>query len=103
MSATFVRLLRTSSSERFLVQQDGTDVASLDFHYLADGRVAGTLCVFEDSGVANDDIPDLLHEIDEALLPDVSIKDRNLSFTVVAGRVVGNFEASESPKRKAKK
>ena len=102
MSVAFMRLLRTSSSERFLVQREGADIASLDIHYLADGRVAGTVCVFDSAGLANDAIPDLLQQIDETLLPDVSFKDRNLSFTVVRGNVVGNFEASEG-KKKGKK
>ena len=102
MSFTFVRLLRTASSERFLVQRGKADVASLDIHYLADSRVAGTLCVFDTSGIGDDEIPDVLQQIDESLLPDVSFKDRNLSFAVVAGRVVGNFEAGET-KKKAKK
>lgn len=104
MIAKFVRLLRTASSERFLVQTAaGKDTAALDIHYVADGRVAGTLCLFEDSGIAESQIPELLEQIDEALLPDVSFKDRNLSFTVVLGRVVGSFEANEAPKRKAKR
>ena len=103
MSVSFVRLLRTSSSERFLVQQGGSDVASLDIHYLADGRVAGTLCVFDDSGIDENQVPDLLQQIDETLLPDVSFRDRNLSFTVVSGCVIGNFEAGETTKKKTKK
>lgn len=104
MIAKFLRLLRTSSSERFLVQDEaGKDAAALDIHYLADGRVAGTLCVFDDSGISESQIPEVLQEIDEVLLPDVSFKDRKLSFTVVLGRVAGSFEANEGPKRKAKK
>lgn len=104
MLAKFVRLLRTSSSERFLAQNAaGKDVAALDIHYLADGRVSGTLSLFDDSGVSESQIPSLLEQIDEVLLPDVSFKDRNLSFTVVVGKVVGSFEANEGAKRKAKK
>ena len=104
MSAKFIRILRTSSSERYLVQTAaGHDAAALDIHYLADGRVAGTLCLFEGSGIKESEVPDLLQQIDEALLPDVSFKDHNLSFTVVVGNVLGNFEAGEAPKRKAKK
>ena len=98
MIAKFVRLLRTASSERFLVQTAaGQDAAALDIHYLADSRVAGTLCLFDDSGISESQIPDVLQQIDEVLLPDVSFKDRNLSFTVVAGRVVGSFMFSRIP------
>ena len=36
-------------------------------------------------------VPELLKEIDEKLLPDVSMEEGQLSFTVVAGHIVGTF------------
>jgi hypothetical protein len=38
----------------------------------------------------------LLATIDEDLLPDFDLDDGNLSFTVVLGEVLGNFEASKN-------
>ena len=43
MNLTWKRTLRTASSERFLAQRDGKDVAAVDLHYLASGTVAGTV------------------------------------------------------------
>lgn len=93
MSQDFVRLLRTPTSERFLLRRAGTDVAALDLHYLPVGTVQATLIVFEHSGILESEIPSILTHIDEVLLPDVSLDDRKLLFTVVVGRVLGSFEA----------
>lgn len=88
-----IRALRTNSSERFLLQNAaGADFAALDLHYLPDGKISGTLILFENAGVSESQIPTLLKEIDEDLLPDASIEEGNLSFTVVTGRVIGHFE-----------
>src|SRR5262249_20003779 len=92
MAWSFVRTLRTTSSERFLVQADGgKDVAALDVHYLAGDRVAGTVIVLDPAAIPEKSIPNLLREIDEKLLPDASIQDGKLTFTVVVGHVVGTF------------
>ena len=93
MELSVVRTLRTVSSERFLLQRKrGEDAGAIDLHYLRDGSVAGTVFLFEDSGLTDDLIPELLRYIDEVLLPDVSWDEFNLSFTVVRGRVVGDFK-----------
>jgi hypothetical protein len=87
-----IRTLRTLTSERFLVQKtDGQDSAAVDLHYLADGHVAGTVFLFEHAGIEDAHIGEFLRHIDEALLPSVSLEDRTLTFTVVRGRVVGDF------------
>lgn len=91
MNFNFCRALRTPSSERFVLQQDGRDFGAVDLHYLANGTVAGTVVIFEDAGINDSQISDLLKSIDETLLPDVSLHDENLVFTVVRGRVVGSF------------
>jgi hypothetical protein len=93
MHVSFARLLRTPSSERHLLRRSDTDFASLDLHYLQNGTVQATLIVFEGSGVEEADVPDLLTHIDEALLPEVRLDDRNLTFTVVMGRVLGAYQA----------
>ena len=92
MSLSFVRTLRTLTSERFLIQvNEGKDVAALDVHYLSKQRVAGTLIVLDENLLPEPKVPDLLHEIDERLLPDASIEDGKVHFTVVAGHVLGTF------------
>jgi hypothetical protein len=63
MNLTWKRTLRTPSSERFLAQRGGNDVAAVDLHYLTNGTIAG-----------------------------------NLTYTVVLGEVLGNWEAEEKPK-----
>lgn len=93
MSFRIVRTLRTASSERFLVQpKDGTDGAVLDVHYLPNGDVAGTLIVLDVALQSIDQTQELLQFIDESLLPMASLNERNLSFTVVHGKVSGQFE-----------
>ncbi len=92
MDFNLIRLLRTVSSERFVLQTaQGQDAAAVDLHYARDGRVAGTVFVFDDGGITDEMIPDLLQYLDEVLLPDVSLDEQNLSFTVVRGRVIGDF------------
>jgi len=90
------RTLRTVSSERFLAVKDGRDVASVDLHYLATGAVAGTVILLREAGWQEDDIPKLLASLDEDLLPDVDIDSGTLTYTVVQGDVVGNYQASGS-------
>ncbi len=88
-----IRTFRTMTSERFLVQKkEGQDSAAVDLHYLADGHVAGTVFLFEHAGIEDAEVPQFLHHIDEALLPWVSLEDRTLTFTVVRGHVVGDFQ-----------
>jgi hypothetical protein len=82
------RTLRTASSERFLAVRGGKDVAAVDLHHLANGTVAGTVVLLEEANWREEDVPALLQSLDEDFLPDV-----DLVYTVVMGRVVGNYEA----------
>lgn len=91
MNVHVCRALRTPSSERFVLQQHDRDCGAVDLHYLPDGTVAGTVVIFDDADIADNQVPDLLKYIDETLLPDVSLRDENLVFTVVRGRVLGSF------------
>ena len=89
----FVRTLRTQSSERFIIQScDGQDAAAVDVHYLADGSVVGTLIIVDHTLLADGNTQALLQFIDESLLPMVSLDEKNLSFTVVKGEMIGQFE-----------
>jgi len=91
-----IRTFRTMTSERFLVQKkEGQDSAAIDLHYLADGHVAGTVFLFEHAGIEDAEVPEFLHHIDEVLLPWVSLEDRTLTFTVVRGHVVGDFQSDK--------
>ena len=87
-----VRALRTPSSERYLLQvHAGQDSGALDLHYLPNGNITGTLTVFDQAGIQPDQVPEVLRYLDETLLPDVSLDDKHLHFTVVIGQVVGDF------------
>lgn len=88
------RTLRTMSSERFLCVRDGREVAAVDMHYPQGAAAAGTMILLADAGVAESEIPALLHSLDDDMLPGVDLDTGNLTFTVVSGRVVGNFEGS---------
>jgi hypothetical protein len=86
------RIVRTPHSERFVLSRpEGGDFAALELHYLPEGTVAGTLILFEEAKIPDDRVPEILKRIDEELLPEVSIEERSLSFTVVVGRVLGSF------------
>jgi hypothetical protein len=94
---TWKRTLRTASSERFLAQRGGKDVAAVDLHYLANGIVAGTVILLKDAGWKESDVPALLGSLDEDFLPDVDLDHGNLNYTVVVGEVLGNYEAEKKP------
>jgi hypothetical protein len=92
---TWKRTLKTLSSERFLALKDGRDAAAVDLHYFPNGSVAGTVILLRDAGWQESDIPGLLKQLDEDFLPDVSVSEGTLTYTVVLGELVGNYEASE--------
>lgn len=94
MNLSWSRTLRTSSSERFLAQRSGVDVAAVDLHYLANGTIAGTVIILQESGLGESNIQELLSSLDDQFLPDVDLDHGNLSYTVVRGEVLGNWEAS---------
>lgn len=94
-----IRLIRTAHSERYVFHREGTECAALDLHYLPTGVLAGTVVVYRESGLSDDEIPRLLQQIDEDLLPEAEQGDGRLFFTVVRGDVLGSFcpEAEEAP------
>ena len=96
MKLTWKRTLRTPSSERFLAQRDGNDVAAVDLHYLTNGTIAGTVIILKDSGLDESNIQPLLSALDDEFLPDVDLEHGNLTYTVVLGEVLGNWEAAPS-------
>lgn len=97
MKLTWKRTLRTASSERFLALRNGADAAAVDLHYLANGTVAGTVILLKGSGLDESNIQQLLSSLDDEFLPDVDLDHGNLSYTVVIGEVLGNWEAEKKP------
>ena len=95
MNLSWKRTLRTVSSERFLAQREGRDVAAVDLHYLASGTVAVTVILLRDAGRNESDVPALLGSLDEDFLPDVDLDHGNLNYTVVLGEVLGNYQAEK--------
>ena len=95
MNLAWKRTLRTGSSERFLAQRDGKDVAAVDLHYLPNGTVAGTVILLKDAGWREEEIPALLASLDDDFLPDVDLERGTLNYTVVVGEVMGNWEAEK--------
>jgi hypothetical protein len=94
---TWKRTLRTASSERFLAFRDGAEIAAVDLHYLANGTVAGTFILLKAACWKEADIQALLSSFDGDFLPDVDLARGTLTYTVVIGDVVGNYEATDTP------
>ena len=91
---TWIRTLRTPSSERFLALRDAIEVAAVDLHYLSTGTVSGTVILLKSANWRDEDIQPLLSSLDEDLLPDVDLARGTLTYTVVIGEIVGNYEAN---------
>lgn len=96
MNLTWKRTLRTPSSERFLALHKDQDAVAVDLHYLANGTIAGTVIILKNSGIKDEYIPALLSALDDEFLPDVDLSHGNLTYTVVRGDVIGNWDAEES-------
>ncbi|MBM3347764.1 MAG: hypothetical protein FJY55_14895 [Betaproteobacteria bacterium] len=80
-----------------MATRDNKDVAAVDLHYLANGTVSGTVILLKEAGWQSADIPKLLQSLDEDFLPDVDLSSGTLTFTVVMGELLGNFEATVEP------
>jgi hypothetical protein len=85
------RVLRTASSERHILKLEAREIGAVDLHYLADGRVAATVILLEEGGSAESDVSEILKYIDDELLPEVSVEEDNLVFTIVRGRLLGSY------------
>ncbi len=64
-------------------------------YLLANGTVAGTVILLHDSGLKDADIEPLLSSLDDEFLPDVDLAHGNLTYTIVRGEVLGNWEAEK--------
>lgn len=56
--------------------------------------MAGTVALLTTAKWKDDEIPALLSSFDEYFLPGVDLASGNLSFTVIRGEVVGNYQAT---------
>ena len=95
MAIQFARVLRTPHSERYLLSEGEREFAALDLHYLADSRIAGTLVLFDGAATDETAVARLLRLIDEQLLPDASIENGDIVFTVVVGRMLATFRPQQ--------
>jgi hypothetical protein len=64
-------------------------------HYLTNGTIAGTVIILKGSGLDESNIQPLLSALDDEFLPDVDLEHGNLTYTVVLGEVLGNWEAEK--------
>lgn len=90
------RTLRTPSSERFLAFRDGKEVAAVDLHYLPGGTASGTVILLKSAAWKEAEIQPLLSSLDEDFLPDVDLAHGTLTYTVVSGEILGNYEATHT-------
>jgi hypothetical protein len=90
MNLTWKRTLRTASSERFLAQRDGVDLAAVDLHHLGNSSVAGTVILLNGSGL--DDPASI-----QALLAGSGIGDRGSGVGVGVGRRAAGVDIRLSP------
>lgn len=87
----FRRLLRTPYSERHSIEHNDQLIAALDIHYMLNGQIAATCSILDHTFCPEDKIPLLLEEIDERLLPEASMEDGNLTFTIVVCSKAENY------------
>ena len=92
----FVRLLRTSSSERYVVQRQEQDIGACDLHFPSERRVVGSLFLLATANVAESEIEAIVQQIDEQLLPDIHREDSDFMFTVLRGEVIGAYSPNKT-------
>jgi hypothetical protein len=81
--------------ERFLSARNRADAAAVDIRSFSDGTVAETFTVLTSAKHSDDEIPTLLSAFDNGFLPSVELASGNLTFTVIRGEVLGNYEGTE--------
>jgi hypothetical protein len=57
--------------------------------------IPGTVILLKDSGLDESNIQSLLSALDDEFLPVVNLEHGNLTYTVVLGEVLGNWEAEK--------
>ena len=97
MTIEYVRAFRTPSSERFFLRHLGAEFGCLELHYLMNGTVQALLILYEDAPKPTEDVGAILKHIDDVLLPEVSLEDLKLLYSVFTGRAAGAFEPVADP------
>ena len=87
----FSRLLRTPYSERYVLHVEEKDFAALDIHYMLSGQIAATLIILDEKMCPQSNVSELLEFIDRHLLPEASVEEGTLTFTVVYGQQAVNY------------
>jgi hypothetical protein len=90
------RSIRTAASERFVAMRGHRAVATVDVHYVADGRVVGMVVLDRNAGWTEEQVPDLLAGLNDDLLPGVDLAKGTLSLMVVIGEVMGTGRAESN-------
>ena len=93
-NVNFVRAVRTGSSERFLIQEENNtdqDLAVIDMHFLENQIVSATLIILDEKYYGGEFANWLVEAFDSRLLPMACINEGDLNFTVVEGRIAGQF------------
>jgi hypothetical protein len=97
MNIEYLRAFRTSSSERFFLRYVSIEFGCLELHYLANGTVQALLVIYDDATRPTEDIGLILKHIDDVLLPEVSLEDSKLLYSVFTGRAAGSFAPVATP------
>ena len=94
LEIVFERVLKTQSSERYLVQTSANadlDIAAVDIHYLETGVVSSTVVILHEDYFGDEFARRILATIDSRLLPMACLNDGDLIFTVVEGKLLGQY------------
>src|SRR5262249_29795 len=91
MTIEYLRAFRTPSSERFFLRHLGSEFGCLELHYLMNGTVQALLVLYENATRPTEDTRAILKHIDDVLLPEVSLDDLKLLYSVFTGRAAGAF------------
>lgn len=89
----FERECRTSHSESFLIEADGSELGRVDIHY-APSVAYATLCV--PPATSEEEIQDLISEIDERLVMSNDPYREDFVVTVWSGQEVGVYSEEEA-------
>jgi hypothetical protein len=93
----YVRVVRTSSSERILLHSGDRDIGALDLHYGENDRVFAMLVLLEEAAALTEEVESLVTEIDDLLLPGASREEGSVVFTVVVGKIIGSYTGQKRP------
>lgn len=92
-----IRVIRTASSERYVFSREGQSIASLDLHFLEDGKIDGHLTLLTPDYPADAEIQEFIALITDTVLAhqphdqDPITGEERLHITVTRGVLIGNY------------